>query len=131
MAITPIPLGLQLVPQYPAAPALNAMSKAHGPASSTPSPRLVSSAHEFEAQMMKELLAPLSSTGTEDEENGHTSGSALKDYATEALGRALSNSGGFGVAKMILHSVAHSGTKGANSSVIGNLPVDTQISHPE
>ena len=28
-----------------------------------PSPKLIAAAHEFEAQMMKELLKPLSSTG--------------------------------------------------------------------
>ena len=32
---------------------------AHASASATPQPRLVRAAHEFEAQMMKELMKPL------------------------------------------------------------------------
>jgi Rod binding domain-containing protein len=79
---------------------------------SAPSPKLVAAAHEFEAQMMKELLKPLSSTGLagEDGDEGGDSGSggALAAYATEAFGKALSNGGGFGVAKSIITSLSRS-----------------------
>jgi Rod binding domain-containing protein len=79
-----------------------------------PSPRLVSAAHEFEAAMMKELMAPLTpghdlSGGDEDRD----SSSALDSFAGEALGKAISEHGGFGIAKAILHQLStgsnHSG----------------------
>ena len=80
-----------------------------------PSPKLVAAAHEFEAQMMKELLKPLSSSGLAgadgDGDNDSGSGNALASYATEAFGKALSNGGGFGVAKSIIHSLTHSHTQ--------------------
>lgn len=80
----------------------------------TPSPKLVNAAHEFEAQMMKELLKPLSSTGLtgEDGEEGDSgSGDALNAYATEAFGKALSDGGGFGVAKSIIATLSRPHTQ--------------------
>ncbi|MDR3725798.1 MAG: hypothetical protein P4K86_02025 [Terracidiphilus sp.] len=74
----------------------------------TPQPRLVKAAHEFEAQMMKELMKPMtggnSLTGEEDD-----SGSALGEFASEALGRALSEQGGFGIANRIVKDLSHAG----------------------
>ncbi len=66
--------------------------------------RLVRAAHEFEAQMMKELLKPLSESTNltgEGEEGG--SMDALGTFAAEALGTALSQRGGLGIANSILH----------------------------
>ncbi len=81
----------------------------HNNMQTAPQPRLVRAAHEFEAQMMKELLKPLTAsdslTGT-DGDSG--SNGALGDYAREALGRAISNAGGFGIANRILGQVSHS-----------------------
>lgn len=82
----------------------------------TPQPRLVHAAHEFEASMMSELLKPLQhdplfSEDGSDENSG--SQSALADFASEALGKALSEHGGFGIAKRILDQI---GSKGAEKS---------------
>ena len=81
-------------------------------------PRLIRAAHEFEAQMMKELLKPLTSgdglTGSDDESG---SSGALGDYAAEALGRALSEAGGLGIANRIVGQVSQS-----SISHSGNLP---------
>jgi len=77
-----------------------------------PNPKLVRAAHEFEAQMMKELLSPLAAqdTLTGDAEDGDTGSSgALGAFATESLGQALSLHGGFGIAKRILDDLSHSG----------------------
>lgn len=68
----------------------------------TPQPRLVEAAHEFEAQLMKELLRPM--TAGDDEESG--SDGALQDFAGQALGQALSKRGGFGIATSILHRLS-------------------------
>jgi Rod binding domain-containing protein len=87
-------------------------------ASTVPSPKLVSAAHEFEAQMMKELMAPLEpghdQLGGEDEEG---SSSALSSFAGEALGKAISEHGGLGIAKSILHQLASKGNHSGNPSV--------------
>ncbi len=76
-----------------------------------PSPKLVHAAHEFEAQMMKELLKPLTNSDplTGDDEgadgvldSGAGSGGTLGEFASESLGKALSERGGFGIADRIL-----------------------------
>jgi len=80
----------------------------------TPQPRLVRAAQEFEAQMMKELLKPMTEgnglTG-EDDEDGSGAGGALGEYASEALGRGLSERGGLGIANAIVRDLSHSGNK--------------------
>jgi Rod binding domain-containing protein len=89
----------------------------------TPQPRLVRAAHEFEAQMMKELLKPMTSSDALTGENGgSTTGSegALGEYASEALGRSLSEHGGFGVANRIIAELSHSGNKSVTGQVTGN-----------
>lgn len=57
--------------------------------------------------MMKELLKPLSSSdglggdlGADDD--GEGSGNALKEFATESLGRAVSQHGGLGISQKIV-----------------------------
>ena len=78
----------------------------------SPQPRLVKAAHEFEAQMMNELLKPLTAsdglTGDEDDA-GLDSAGALGGFASEALGRALSEHGDLGIADRIVHSLSHAG----------------------
>ena len=70
-------------------------------------PRLVQAAHEFEAQMMKELLKPMSGgAGMDGDESESGSGGAMADFATEALGQSLSKSGGLGIAASILRSLS-------------------------
>lgn len=93
-----------------------------------PQPRLVRAAHEFEAQMMQELMKPMtrgSSLTGEDEDSGAGSDNALGEFASEALGRALSERGGFGIASRIVHDLSHSGNKGAAGPVTGNLHGNT------
>ncbi len=74
---------------------------------SLPQPRLVQAAHEFEAQMMKELLKPMTSrTNMDGDESDSGSGGALGDFAAEALGQSLSRMGGLGIATSILRSIS-------------------------
>ena len=70
-------------------------------------PRLLKAAHEFEAQMMKELLKPVAAgtSFTGDEENSGSS-EIMSGFASEALGRSLSEQGGFGIADSILRSIS-------------------------
>ena len=89
-------------------------------------PRLVRAAHEFEAQMMKELMQPLNrgNSLTGDDENADQdagSAGALGEFASEALGRALSEGGGFGIATGIVKQLSAAGTQNGTVPVIGNL----------
>jgi Rod binding domain-containing protein len=84
--------------------AIRPASGAHGAVQ----PRLVNAAHEFEAQMMKELMKPLTKGAApgdaedDDEDSGFGSAGALGDFASEAMARALSEQGGFGIAEKII-----------------------------
>jgi Rod binding domain-containing protein len=83
-------------------------------AQATPQPRLVRAAHEFEAQMMEELLKPLTGTSGldgEEDDSATGSGGALGQFASEALGRGLSEQGGFGIANSIVRELTPSGNK--------------------
>jgi Rod binding domain-containing protein len=88
-----------------------------------PSPRLARAAQEFEGQMMKELLKPMTSgdplTGDEND-SGSGSNGALSEFAAEALGQALSRSGGFGIANRIVNELSHSGPGAGSGKVTGN-----------
>lgn len=90
-----------------------------------PSPRLVSAAHEFEGQMLKELLKPMTESdglGGSDADSG-----ILGEFASEALGKALSEQGGFGIAKQILAHFSQSGNQTEGKSVTGNGHFDTGV----
>ncbi|HEY1901625.1 MAG TPA: hypothetical protein VGG56_04290 [Terracidiphilus sp.] len=129
---------------------MHSITAAAGPAATSgqttseqaPQPRLVRAAHEFEAQMMKELMKPLnqgsSLDGTDedgDEDSG--SGGALGEFASETLGRALSEHGGFGIASSIVKQLSpqasqsqgkpHQGNQNGTVPVIGNLHMNTVI----
>ena len=94
-----------------------------GTSQTTPQPRLVRAAHEFEAQMMQELLKPMISGNGLDGEDGAASGSgsSLAEFASGALGRALSERGGFGIADGIVRELSHSGNKPITVQKTDNL----------
>ncbi len=107
-------------------------SGAAGAASSTatPQPRLVKAAQEFEAQMMQELLKPMTAGSDLDgEENDSASGSggALGAFASEALGRGLSEHGGFGIATSIVRQLTPKGNTQVPAQVTGNLHGNTAM----
>jgi len=69
-------------------------------------PRLRPAAHEFEACLMKEFLEPLQHDALFDEGTGENSSegsdNALMSFGSEALARAISERGGFGIAAKII-----------------------------
>jgi len=92
----------------------------------TPSPRLVRAAHEFEGQMMKEMLKPMTNgdslTGADDDADSDAgSGGALGEFASEALGQSLSERGGFGIADRIVKDLSRSGNRHESGKVTKNL----------
>jgi len=102
--------------------------------SAAPQPRLVHAAHEFEAQMMQELLKPMTcanNIGGENDESASGSGGALGAFACEALGRALSEQGGFGVANRIIGQLSQASNKSVTSQVTENPHGNTVMKFPE
>ncbi|MFZ0692140.1 MAG: hypothetical protein WBD98_13880 [Acidobacteriaceae bacterium] len=88
-----------------------AAAGAEGPVSGsaagqTGDPRLKPAAHAFEACLMKEFLEPLQKDPLfDDAKDGDTaegSGNALMSFGSEALARAISDRGGFGIARKII-----------------------------
>jgi Rod binding domain-containing protein len=82
----------------------------------------VRAAHEFEAQMMKELMKPMNQASLlpcddADRDSDSGSGSALGEFACEALGKALSDGRGLGIANQIVKELSQSG----NQTVIGQV----------
>jgi Rod binding domain-containing protein len=95
-------------------------------------PRLVRAAHEFEAQMMKELLQPMTRhAGLGGQGDGKGEGEetgVLGEFACESLAGALSAHGGLGIANQIVRVVSHSGNGSANLRVIENPQMNTGMS---
>ena len=88
-------------------------------------PRLVRAAHEFEAQMMKELLKPLSeSTKLISDGEDRSSMDALGAFASEALGTALSQQGGLGISDSILHHFSDPKLQACDSESLGAASAD-------
>ncbi len=111
--------------------ALGAQTAGHE-AGSTPSPRLVRAAHEFEAQMMKELLEPMTRSGSslegeDSDQSASGSAGALGTFASEALGQAISAAGGFGIADKILKTLSHSSHSSESGNEIRNLKGDSAM----
>ena len=82
------------------------------------SSHLVAAAHEFEGQLMKELLRPMTIPDNEDDPQAGFCG-AMTDFAAEAFGQALSSRGGFGIATSILHSFSESGIHSKEDPSVG------------
>ncbi|MGD0911436.1 MAG: hypothetical protein ABR928_06040 [Terracidiphilus sp.] len=110
--------------------ALTTASAASNQNGQAPSPKLVHAAHEFEAQMMKELMKPMTESDplTGDDESadgvldsGAGSGGTLGEFASESLGNALSERGGFGIASGIISQLSHSGNNGKTGTVTRDL----------
>jgi Rod binding domain-containing protein len=77
---------------------------------------------------MKELLKPMTGQDSQDSQDfltgeandaGGDAGSsgALGQFASEALGQALSQKGGFGLADSIIRDLSHSGTRHGSGKV--------------
>jgi Rod binding domain-containing protein len=72
---------------------------------------LVHAAHEFEGQLMKELLRPLTDSDANADGDDAGSSGALGEFAAEAMGQALSMRGGFGIADRIVRELSGPGNR--------------------
>lgn len=103
-----------LIP-VPAASVQKALEQA---AASARQNKLVSAAHEFEAQLMKEILKPLMSG---DEDGSESGGGVLGEFAGEALGRGISERGGLGIADQLIVQLARKpGEAGSAEQIKGS-----------
>ena len=79
--------------------------------------KLTDGAHQFEAMMLTEMLKGLNFSGAPDEDGQESTGGAsstITGYGTEALAKAISQGGGFGLAKQIIRQVtAEDNARGA------------------
>ncbi len=70
--------------------------------------RLVDAARQFEASLLQELLKPMQHAkdnwGAEEKSND-SSTDTLSSFGTEAVAKAISEGGGFGIAKQIVSKV--------------------------
>lgn len=85
--------------------------------------RLTLAAHEFEGQMLKELLKPLASGGGGG--GDQDSGGILEDFAAEALGRGLSERGGLGIARQIVGQLSQDSNRLKAAAVTGDRHLNT------
>ena len=76
-------------------------------------PRLKPAAHEFEACLMKEFLKPLEKDALFDDGKDGSSDSPLMSFGSEALARAISDRGGFGIATKIIEQMEGKSRAGA------------------
>lgn len=112
------------------APSPTSAAPAGTPAAAESNQRLIHAAQEFEGQMLMELLKPLTASGslTGDPSDG---GGILGEFASEALGKALSEHGGFGIANRIVAQLSHSGNQPASAPVTPHLPKNTGMRVPQ
>jgi Rod binding domain-containing protein len=94
--------------------AVDAVTANAADGNAVPQPRLAKAAHEFEAQLMKELLKPMTADEGLFSEGGDAGDGILGEFGGEALGRALSEHGGLGIANSIVRSLSHAGNPGGS-----------------
>jgi Rod binding domain-containing protein len=86
-----------------------------------PQARLVKAAHEFEAQLMKELVKPMiSDDGLYDDGMDTGSSRIFGEFGAEALARAMSDQGGLGIAGGIVRSLSRPGNESWTETVREN-----------
>jgi len=89
--------------------------------------RLIRAAHEFEGQMLKELLKPLASGGLYGGGDEGESNGILGDFAAEALGRGLSERGGVGIATRVLGQLSRTGNTPRTARVTADVHLNTGL----
>jgi flagellar protein FlgJ len=70
--------------------------------------KLVDAAQQFEASMLQELLKPMQhgqSSWGDEETNDDPATDTIGSFGTEAIAKAISKGGGFGIAKQIISKV--------------------------
>lgn len=72
--------------------------------------KLVDAAQQFEASLMQELLKPMRSGQDSwggETTDGEDSSDTLSSFGTETMAKAISQGGGFGIAKQVISDMTH------------------------
>jgi peptidoglycan hydrolase FlgJ len=93
--------------------------------------KLADAAQQFEASMLQELLKPMhgepDSWGDTDEKD--TASDTISGFGTEAMAKAISKGGGFGIATRVISQVNHEhdhfAKKGSRSTEVSGFSADT------
>ena len=70
--------------------------------------KLVDAAQQFEATMLQELLKPMQhgqSSWGDEEKSEDSASDTISSFGTEAIAKAISKSGGFGIARRVVEQV--------------------------
>jgi flagellar protein FlgJ len=70
--------------------------------------KLADAAQQFEAMMLQELLKPMRTGQTSwggEEKNDDSGEDTMSSFGTEAVAKAISKGGGFGIARQIIRQV--------------------------
>jgi flagellar protein FlgJ len=70
--------------------------------------KLVDAAQQFEATMLQELLKPMQhgqSSWGDEEKSEESASDTISGFGTEAIAKAISKSGGFGIARRVVEQV--------------------------
>ena len=70
--------------------------------------KLTDAAQQFEAMMLQELLKPMRTGQTSwsgEEKNDDSGEDTMSSFGTEAVAKAISKGGGFGIARQIIRQV--------------------------
>ncbi len=74
--------------------------------------KLTDAAHQFEGMFLQELLKPMqaknSLTGDDKSDDSDSSADTLQSYGTEAVAKAISAQGGFGIARQVIQQINNS-----------------------
>jgi len=82
-------------------------SQVSGGAEKRKDSKLVDAAQQFEALLMQEMLKPMRA-GQNDwsgEENDDSAADTISTFGTEAVAKAISKGGGFGIARQVVRQV--------------------------
>jgi Rod binding domain-containing protein len=89
-------------------------------ATAKPPAQLVKAAHEFEGQLLQQLLKPMTDSDGLTGDSLTGSAGALGSFASEALGQALSAQGGLGLADQIIRELTPAAKAGVSGPVSGS-----------
>src|SRR5580692_2285206 len=70
--------------------------------------KLVDAAQQFEATMLQELLKPMQhgqSSWGDEEKSEDSASDTISGFGTEAIAKAISKTGGFGIARRVVEQV--------------------------
>lgn len=70
--------------------------------------KLTDAAHQFEAMLLQELLKPLQTEdgGWSGGEKSDSASDTITSFGTEAVAKAISKSGGLGIARQVIRQVS-------------------------